>query len=125
MTHHKKWDPWLEALRPDEVTRLRMRRHVLREARSILAARGDNWLDAVADWATILSPVAAAVTLVFAGLALKQAAQPAGVPELEAQAPAVEELVAPGEGLPAAFSGDSIPDLNVVMTVLYEPAELP
>ena len=77
----------------------------------------------MSDWATILSPVAAAVTLVFAGLALKQAAEPATVAQVEAEAPAVEELVAPGDGLPAAFAGDSVPDLNVVMTVIYEPLE--
>lgn len=114
---------WLEMLRPDEVTRARIRRAVLRDAGPFLAVRRESWIDAVSDWATILSPVAAAVTLVFAGLALKQAAEPIGIAEGTAQAPAVVDLVAPGEELPAAFAEDSVPDLDVVMTVIYEPAE--
>ena len=73
----------------------------------------------VAEWATILSPVAAAVTLIFAGLALRQAGSAAAAEDL-ASAPAVEELVRPGDVLPSAFGRDSAPDLDVVMTVIYE-----
>jgi hypothetical protein len=113
------WPIWLRALRPDELTRRRMRRAILDEALPLLKARRDTWFDAVADWATILSPVAAAITLIFAGLALRQAGS-AGLPETTASAPAVEELVRSGETLPSAFGRDSVPDLDVVMTVLYE-----
>jgi hypothetical protein len=113
------WPIWLRALRPDELTRRRMRRAILDEALPFLTARRDTWFDAVADWATILSPVAAAITLIFAGLALRQAGS-AELPETVASAPAVEELVRPGETLPSAFGRDSVPDLDVVMTVLYE-----
>jgi len=113
------WPIWLRALRPDELTRRRMRRAILDEALPLLTARRDTWFDAVADWATILSPVAAAITLIFAGLALRQAGS-AELPETVASAPAVEELVRPGETLPSAFGRDSVPDLDVVMTVLYE-----
>ncbi len=110
---------WLRVLRPDEVTRKRLRRTILIEARPLLGVRRESWLDALADWATILSPVAAAVTLVFAGLALHQA-RPTRI-AAEAAPPALEELVEPGRGLPAAFERDSVPDLDVVMTVIYEP----
>ena len=113
------WPIWLRALRPDELTRRRMRRAILDEALPLLTARRDTWFDAVADWATILSPVAAAITLIFAGLALRQAGS-AEHPETVASAPAVEELVRPDETLPSAFGRDSVPDLDVVMTVLYE-----
>lgn len=113
------WPIWLRALRPDELTRRRMRRAILDEALPLLTARRDTWFDAVADWATILSPVAAAITLIFAGLALRQAGS-AELTETVASAPAVEELVRPGETLPSAFGRDSVPDLDVVMTVLYE-----
>ena len=114
-----RWPIWLRALRPDELTRRRMQRVILDEALPLLAARRDSWLDAVAEWATILSPVAAAVTLIFAGLALQQAgnADPA---ESVANALAVEDLVRPGNALPSAFARDSVPDLDVVMTVIYE-----
>ena len=114
-----RWPIWLRALRPDELTRHRMRRAILDEAAPLLAARRDNWFDAVAEWATILSPVAAAVTLIFAGLALRQAGT-AEMSDTLAAAPAVEELVRHGETVPSAFGRDSVPDLNVVMTVLYE-----
>lgn len=118
-----RWPIWMRALRPDELTRRRMKRAILDEALPLLTARRDSWFDAVADWATILSPVAAAVTLIFAGLALRQAGS-ADLSDTIASAPAVEELVRPGETLPSAFGPDSVPDLNAVMTVLYEN-ELP
>ena len=118
-----RWPIWMRALRPDELTGRRMKRAILDEALPLLTARRDSWFDAVADWATILSPVAAAVTLIFAGLALRQAGS-ADLSDTIASAPAVEELVRPGETLPSAFGPDSVPDLNAVMTVLYEN-ELP
>jgi len=114
-----RWPIWLRALRPDEFTRRRLRRAILDEALPLMTARRDNWFDAVADWATILSPVAAAVTLIFAGLALRQAGS-AGIAETVAIAPAVEDLVRPGEALPSTFGRDSVPDLDMVMTVIYE-----
>ena len=123
MTTDRRWPEWLEALRPDEVTRHRLRRAIFREAGPVLAARRESWADAVSEWATILSPIAAAVTLVFAGLALKQAAEPIEVADNTAPAPLVEDLIPADEGLPAAFAGDSVPNLNVVMTVIYEPVE--
>ncbi len=123
MTTDSKWPRWLEALRPDEVTRRRMRRAILREAGPVLANRRDSWADAVSDWAAILSPVAAAVTLVFAGLALKQASEPVELADNAGPAPLVEDLIPTDEGLHEAFSGDSVPSLNVVMTVIYEPVE--
>lgn len=114
-----RWPTWLGALRPDELTRRRMKRSVMDEALPLLKARRDSWFDAVADWATILSPLAAAVTLIFAGLALRQAGR-AELAENVASAPAVEELIRPDEILPSAFGRDSVADLDVVMTVLYE-----
>lgn len=111
---------WLRPLMPDDVTRRRLVHAIEEEARPRLAARREGWFDAVSDWATILSPVAAAVTLVFAGLALRHAAAVPDAPAELAGAPGVVELVQPGEELPAAFEEDSVPDLDVVMTVLYE-----
>ena len=111
---------WIRALVPDDLTRRRMRKAILDEARPILASRRDSWIDAVADWAAILSPIAAAVTLIFAGLALRHAGETA-VPETVATAPALEELVHPVETVPPVFGRDSVPDLDAVMNVLYEP----
>ena len=114
-----RWPVWLRALRPDPLAKRRMKKAILDDALPILTARRDSWFDAVADWATILSPVAAAITLIFAGLALRQAGS-AELPDTMASAPAVEEWVSADETLPSAFARDSVPDLEVVMTVLYE-----
>lgn len=114
------WPAWLRALGPDDLTRRRLRREILDEARPLLAARRDSWIDAVSEWTAILSPIAAAVTLIFAGLALRQAGDGAA-PETFATAPVLEELVHPQETVPPAFGRDSVPDLEVVMNVLFEP----
>ncbi len=121
MRNDSRWPDWLRSLRPDELMRRRMRLVILDEARRLLAARRENWLDAIADWATILSPVAAAVTLIFAGLALRHAGQ-MDLEEDLATAPAVEDLVRSHEAIPSTFGRDSLPDVDVLMTVLYEPA---
>ena len=118
MSDHR-WPAWLQGLRPDEVTRRRMRNRILAEARPLLLPRQESWYDVVAEWATILSPVAAAVTLIFAGLALRQAGTVDGSEGMTA-AVAVEELARPSDALPATFGRDSLPDLDVVMTVIYE-----
>jgi hypothetical protein len=121
MRNDSKWPEWLRSLRPDELMWRRMRLVILDEARPLLAARRESWLDAIADWATILSPVAAAVTLIFAGLALRHAGQ-VDLEENLATAPAVVELVRSQEAFPSTFGRDSVPDLDVMMMVLYEPA---
>jgi hypothetical protein len=96
-----------------------MKKAILVEALPILRARRDSWLDAIADWATILSPVAAAITLIFAGLALRHSGS-VEAPDTLASAPAVDAWLGADETLPSAFARDSVPDLEVVMTVLYE-----
>lgn len=121
MRNDSRWPEWLRSLAPDELTRRRMRVVILAQALPVLAARRQSWLDAVADWATILSPIAAAVTLIFAGLALRQAGQV----DLEANlatATAVQDLVHPRDAFPTTFGRDSVPDMDVLLTVLYEPA---
>jgi len=115
-----KTPAWIRTLMPDEVTRRRLLHRIGAEAKPLLAARRDSWFDAVSEWATHLSPIAAAVTLVFAGLALRHAADASEQALGTSGAPGVIELVQPGEALPAVFDADSVPDLNVVMTVLYE-----
>lgn len=117
MTEERPRAAWARLLLPDEVARRRLRRAIMREARPLLAARRDGLLDAISTWAATLSPIAAAITLVFAGLALRQT-RPTRM--AEDTAPAFEELVEPGRALPSAFEGDSIPDLDAVLTVIYE-----
>jgi hypothetical protein len=118
MTRRREWPAWLEALRPDQMTRERIRRAVMRRASPILASRRTSWLDLASEWATLLSPVAAAVALVFAGLAVLR---PPSDTLAEAP-PRVQELVepTPGEVLPAVFTQDTVADLDVVLTAISD-----
>ncbi|MEN8145843.1 MAG: hypothetical protein ABFS14_12940 [Gemmatimonadota bacterium] len=67
-----EWPAWLEALRPDELTRQRLRGRIMAQAEPLLAARRAlTWDEVASRWATMLVPAAAAVTLLFGGLALQ------------------------------------------------------
>lgn len=89
---------WLDALRPDQVTRARLRAAILERAAPLLAERRDEgWLGVAAGWSGRLAPLAAAAALVFGWLAY-DAGRPAE-PEPAASVRA-EGLVEPGEQAP-------------------------
>ncbi len=110
---------WLDILRPDEVTAARLRRAILDAARPLLAGKRDSWWDVASDWATLLTPVAAALTLIFAGLAVRQ-----GVPSddaagsLRVSADVVESLRS--QAAPAGFSHQITDDASMVFAALNE-----
>lgn len=66
------WPGWLEPLRPDALTRRRIRRDVMERARPLLAARrpARAW-EVAAGWADVLVPVAAVASVLFTVLALQ------------------------------------------------------
>jgi hypothetical protein len=67
-----EWPAWLEALRPDELARQRLRSRIMAQAEPLLAARRAlTWDEVASRWALLLVPAAAAVTLLFGGLALR------------------------------------------------------
>lgn len=110
---------WLDILLPDEVTAARLRRAILDAAEPLLAGRRDNWFDVASDWATLLTPVAAALTLIFAGLAVRQGIpsdDPAGV--LLVSADVVESLRS--QTAPAGFSQNLTDDASIVFAALSE-----
>ena len=110
---------WLEILRPDEVTAARLRRAILVAAGPLLAGERDSWWDVASDWATLLTPVAAALTLIFAGLAVRQgvpADDPGG--SLRVSADVVESLR--WQTAPAGFSQDFTDDASIVFAALGE-----
>jgi hypothetical protein len=110
---------WLDILRPDEVTVARLRRSIVDAARPLLAGKRDSWWDVASDWATLLTPVAAALTLIFAGLAVRQGVpsnDPAG--SLRVSADVVESLR--WQTAPAGFSQDLADDASVVFAALSE-----
>lgn len=121
--HDQRWPHGLEALRPDDLARARMRRAVRAEAVGRLRARRRRaWQEVAAGWSTILVPLAALLAMAFAGLAYRAAAPPA---EATASTPVtVEELVgtdAPGEPF-GYLTGTDEPNADRVLTavILYE-----
>ncbi len=114
------WPSWLEPLRPDEITRSRLKRSVADAAAPLLSARGLTWWEVASDWASLLTPVAAAVAVLFAGLALgdRPVSRSEATLAVSAEAPRLEEFIdwASAEELPAAFPDDSLPSLDVVLT---------
>lgn len=86
----REWPAWLEPLRPDELSRARMRTAILGRAAPLLDARRlGSWETVAAGWARMLVPIAAVLLLLFAGLAYQAA------PRTIAAAPVtLEELMA-------------------------------
>ncbi len=118
--HSPGWPAWLETLRPDPLTRERLRRSVLDAAAPILRARQVTWWEVASDWASLLTPVAAAAAVLFVGLAFghRPAVQSEFGTAASAESPRLEEFIdwASAEELPAAFPEDSLTSLDVVFT---------
>ncbi len=114
------WPRWLETLRPDEITRARLKRSIANAAAPLLSGRQLAWWEVASDWASLLTPVAAALAVLFAGLALgdRPTARSEAMVAASADAPRLEEFIewASSEELPAAFPGDSLTDLDIVLT---------
>ncbi len=64
------WPVYLEPLRPDEMTRHRIRRQVLAAAEAI-EVQARSWFDVTAGWSSILAPLAAGLLVVFGTLAYR------------------------------------------------------
>jgi hypothetical protein len=116
----RAWPKWLETLRPDEITRARLKRSIAEAAAPLLGARQLTWWEVASDWASLLTPVAAAVAVLFAGLALgdRPVTRSEATFAVSAESPRLEEFVdwASAEELPAAFPEDSLTSLDVVLT---------
>lgn len=114
------WPKWLETLRPDQITRERLKRSIADAAAPLLSARQLTWWEVASDWASLLTPVAAAVAVLFAGLALgdRPTTGTDAMIAVSADAPRLEEFIdwASAEEFPAAFPEDSLTNLNVVLT---------
>jgi len=113
----------LGLLRPDELTRARLRRTVMERAAPILARRRAlAWHEVTAGWSSLLVPLAAALIFVFAGLAYR-AARPDPDPVAEVAAATIEELIAPeGAGPPALLTRADEPDADYLLSaVMTEP----
>ena len=114
------WPNWLEALRPDAITGARLKRSIADAAAPLLKARQLTWWEVASDWASLLTPVAAAAAVLFAGFALGDRPVPRSDATIavSVEAPRLEEFIdwASAEELPAAFPEDSLTSLDVVLT---------
>lgn len=120
----RDWPDWLEGLRPDDLTQARMYREIMSAARPLLDARREDWWDVASGWAGLLTPVAAVLALVFAGLAMRQGAdgQTVAVAELEPAGDVIETLRT--ETAPAGFS-EFAADEDIVFAALREATRRP
>lgn len=120
--NQRSWPDWLSGLRPDEMTSARLRRSISQAAEPLLEARRDDWWDVASRWAGLLTPIAAVLTLVFGGLALRQeiGAGTAVATGPEPTADVVEALRS--EAAPAGFSEFAEADHDVVFAALGEAA---
>jgi hypothetical protein len=113
-----RWPAWLEPLRPDEMSRRRVRNAVLSAATPILRARERSWEDFVARWTSVLAPVAAAAAILFAGLAYRTAR-----PEVEVRVEPVEidPLLQPlADGPPAMLTSTLEPSMDEILAAAIE-----
>lgn len=110
------WPAWCEPLRPDDVSRARMRSVVLDRADAWLERRGARsvW-ELAADAALRLAPVAASALLLFGWMAHRAEREPVAA----SSDVAVEELVrsaGPGaQGPPAVLTSASAPSQDLVL----------
>lgn len=113
---------WLSELRPDDITRARLRRSILEAAAPLLERNRVTWWEVASSWASILIPVAASVALLIAGLAIGERPGSHSTELVAASDDALEyeEFVewASAEELPRAFPEDSLADLDVVLTAI-------
>lgn len=107
---------WWDVLLPDEVTEARMRRSIVEAARPLLHNRRDTWWDVASDWATLLTPIAAALTLIFAGLALRESIPDASRSEFTVSADVVESVGS--DAAPVGFTLEQFDDADVVFAAL-------
>lgn len=121
----RQWPDWLESLRPDDVAAARLHRQIMSAAQPLLDARREDWWDVASGWAGLLTPVAAVLALVFAGLAIRQGAdgQTVAVADLEPAADVVEALRT--EEAPAGFSEFAGADHDIVFAALGEASRRP
>lgn len=123
----RSWPEWLEPLRPDDVTRRRVRSGIMRSAAPLLEARRQEAWWGLAGWTSTLVPVAAAAALFFMWLATSVA--PDQAPETNPTAAAydtvadsIELIVGPGGATPPrVLTAEQAPSPDAVLTAaVYE-----
>jgi len=110
---------WVDTLAPDDVTAARLRRAIVDAARPLLAGRRDSWWEVASNWATLLTPVAAVLTLLFAGLAVRQGVPSDDTGSVRAAAADVVEPLR-SEVVPAGFTVEHTDDASIVFAALGE-----
>lgn len=123
----RSWPEWMEPLRPDDVTRRRVRSGIMRSAAPLLEARRQEAWWGLASWTSTLVPVAAAAALFFMWLATSVAPNQATVTDPTAAAydtvaDSIELIVGPGGAIPPrVLTAEQAPSSDAVLTAaVYE-----
>lgn len=111
MSGKQQWPSWLEALRPDEVTKRRLHKQVMARAESML--RPDrSWSEVTAGWSSVLTPLAAGLAVAFGMLAYRASIATPGdsiatanvaAEELTLEAHEIQPLLGPDDAAPPAL----------------------
>lgn len=122
----RDWRSWLAPLRPDDVTRARIRSDVLRRAEPLLRRRRrDAVLRTAASLARVVAPMAAAAALLF-GWVAHEASPPTPGPAVAERPVQVEELVRERDGAPPAMlTSASAPSTDLVLQATLRPGRSP
>ncbi|MDH3732738.1 MAG: hypothetical protein OEU54_04355 [Gemmatimonadota bacterium] len=99
------WPAWLEALRPDEVTRQRLHNRVMTTAETMLRLPERTWSDVTAGWSSVLTPLAAGLAVAFGVLAYRASIDP----EIESMAATEPASIERDEIQPLLGSEDTAP----------------
>lgn len=112
-TRRGTWPEWLEPLRPDDLSRARMRREIASRAAPILRRRALVWSDVASGWASRLAPLATAVLLLFGWIAWQaEPAETTATASLEAEA-----LIRPdtADPPPRVLTSDDAPSADAIL----------
>jgi len=119
-SERRVWPAWVEPLRPDEMSRRRLKNAVLSAAQPMLRARDWSWQDVAGRWAAVLAPIAAGLTILFAGLAYS-----ASRSETEARVEAFEidplVLQPMNDGIPALLTSTLEPSMEGILAATIGP----
>lgn len=120
--------PWWACLRPDALTRRRLRRRLLADAAPLLRARR-SWMGVAAEWARPLAPLAAGLTLAFVALAWMAAGEEGRVAVAEPDPVPWESEVAVGfvgaegpDAPPGLLTAAGEPDPDGILAAIVYPS---
>ena len=108
MNRKPEWPAWMEALRPDEVTRRRLHNEVMQRAEAMMRLPERTWHDVTAGWSAVLTPIAAGLVVTFGTLAYRasmgtETVDTVPVEEITLETHEIQPLLGPEGSAPPAI----------------------